>query len=608
MVHAINEALGGRGATYALVEPVEVDPVDQTASLRGLMSDMQAGRVTSLLIMDANPVFAAPGFAAALERVPASMTLSTESTETSGKTRWSLPARHALEDWSDVRAYDGTITIMQPQARPLYDGISPHYLLGLFAAADEVDSREAVRRTLGLGDQQWHDALASGVVAGSQAAVSNVALKSDVAGVRLPEAAAGDVTILFRPDPGVWDGRYANNAWLQELPRPLTKLTWDNVATFSPRTAQRLGLANEDVVERRIGQRSVVAPVWILGGQADESVAVTLGYGRQRGASAGQGVGFNAYPLRTSDSPWFVAGVDVARTGQTYKLSSAQTHFSMQGRDLVVSVTPEQLSAAASSGVSVVGQQHPAESLYPGYAYPENRWGMVIDLNTCVGCNACVVACQAENNIPVVGKEEVGRGRDMLWLRVDTYFEGSPDNPRVLQQLVPCMQCETAPCELVCPVGATVHSSEGLNDMVYNRCVGTRYCSNNCPYKVRHFNFFEYSDFTTPTLKLLRNPEVTVRSRGVMEKCTYCVQRITAARVAAEKEDRSIRDGEVVTACQAACPTNSIVFGNLNDASSGVARQRGLARNYTLLADLNTRPRTTYLATVPNKNPALGEA
>jgi molybdopterin-containing oxidoreductase family iron-sulfur binding subunit len=269
----------------------------------------------------------------------------------------------------------------------------------------------------------------------------------------------------------------------------------------------------------------------------------------------------------------------------------------MQGHELILAVAPDNLQVAS--------QQQPAESIYPAYPYPDNRWGMVIDLNSCVGCNACIVACQAENNIPVVGKEEVGRGREMLWLRVDTYIEGDEQNPRIANQLVPCMQCEDAPCELVCPVGATVHSSEGLNDMVYNRCVGTRYCSNNCPYKVRHFNFFQFSDFDTPTLKLLRNPEVTVRSRGVMEKCTYCIQRITAARIQAEKEERPIRDGEVLTACQAACPTNSIVFGNLNDPTSQVARQRGLPRNYTLLADLNTKPRTTYLATVPNPNPAL---
>jgi molybdopterin-containing oxidoreductase family iron-sulfur binding subunit len=341
----------------------------------------------------------------------------------------------------------------------------------------------------------------------------------------------------------------------------------------------------------------------VLLGQADGTVTVTLGYGRGRGAGAGTVVGFNAYPLRTSTAPWFDTGLQVQRTGDTHPLVSTQGHYSMEGHDLVVSTSVEQLQAAGNS--VAVGQQQPDISLYPAYAYPDNKWGMVIDLNSCVGCNACITACQAENNIPVVGKEEVGRGRDMLWLRVDTYYDDNTVNPHIMNELVPCMQCEDAPCELVCPVGATVHSSEGLNDMVYNRCVGTRYCSNNCPYKVRHFNFFQFSDYDTPTLKLLRNPQVTVRSRGVMEKCTYCTQRISAGRIQAEKENRPIRDGEVVTACQAACPTNSIIFGNLNDANSQVAQQRGLPRNFTLLAELNTKPRTTYLATVPNPNPSM---
>jgi molybdopterin-containing oxidoreductase family iron-sulfur binding subunit len=327
---------------------------------------------------------------------------------------------------------------------------------------------------------------------------------------------------------------------------------------------------------------------------------VTLGYGRGRGAGVGNGVGFDAYRLRQSAAPWLTSDVTLVRTGRTHSLASTQGHYTMEGRDLVRTLSLDALQSNTSTA------QPPAASLFPPHPTPDNAWGMVIDLNACVGCNACIVACQAENNIPVVGKEEVARGREMQWLRVDTYYDGATDNPRMLQQLVPCMQCENAPCEVVCPVGATVHSDEGLNDMVYNRCVGTRYCSNNCPYKVRHFNFFQYSDFDTPVLKLLRNPEVTVRSRGVMEKCTYCIQRITAARIDAEKENRPIRDGEVMTACQAACPSGAIVFGNLNDAQSQVARQKALARNYTLLEELNTRPRTTYLASVPNPNSSVG--
>jgi len=349
----------------------------------------------------------------------------------------------------------------------------------------------------------------------------------------------------------------------------------------------------------------VRAPVWVLPGQADDSVTVTLGYGRQRGAGAGAGVGFNAYALRTSGAPWITADLAVVDTGERHAFATTQTHYSMEGRDLVRSVTADELR---QKGAAATGASQPSGSLYPSYQYPGNAWGMVIDQSQCVGCNACIVACVAENNIPMVGREQVAQGRDMFWLRLDTYLEGDQANPRVAQQLVPCMHCENAPCEVVCPVGATVHSADGLNDMVYNRCVGTRYCSNNCPYKVRHFNFLQYADYDTSVLKLLRNPEVTVRSRGVMEKCTYCVQRIRTAEIQAETEGRPIRDGEVVTACQAACPAGAITFGNLNDASSRVAQQRANARNYALLEELNTRPRTTYLAAVRNPNPALESA
>jgi len=597
MVHAINEALGGRGATYALVEPVAVDPVDQTASLRGLMDDMQAGRVTSLLIMDANPVFAAPGFAAALERVPASMTLSTESTETSGKTRWSLPARHAFEDWSDVRAYDGTITIMQPQARPLYDGISPHYLLGLFAAADEVDSREAVRRTLGLGDQQWHDALASGVVAGSQAAVSNVALKPDVAGVRLPEAAAGDVTILFRPDPGVWDGRYANNAWLQELPRPLTKLTWDNPLLVSPAIAERLGLANGDRVTVAVGDATVVLPAWVMPGQAADCVVALLGFGRRDVGMVGKGVGFDVYPLTAGSG-----AVSLRKADGRVELASTEHHDPMfaDAGDYVHHGT----LAAFKADPGFLGKQAAQPQEYNRKPAGPAAWGMSIDLNACIGCNACVVACMAENNIPTVGKQQVIHEREMHWLRIDRYYEGSPEAPDMLFQPVMCQHCQRAPCEVVCPVGATVHDEEGLNVMVYNRCVGTRFCSNNCPYKVRRFNYFDFAQ-EEHRPAIARNPEVTVRARGVMEKCTFCLQRIAAARIDADAANRPVGADEVKTACQAACPTQAFSFGNMAEGGQIEVRKKS-PLSYALLDDQDTQPRVTYEARI--SNPGSGAA
>jgi molybdopterin-containing oxidoreductase family iron-sulfur binding subunit len=603
LAHAINVSLGAMGTTVEYADPVEVDPSERAGALSQLVADMAAGQVTVLVILGGNPAFDTPAdvpFATNLSRVGLPIYLGLFENETAEGSQWHIPELHALEAWSDARAYDGTTTILQPLIAPLYpEARSAHELLAVFTEQPEQSSHDVVKgywQSQHQGDDFqafWRTSLHDGVVADTAQPAKPVTLQPGFAAGQSTPSAEG-LEIVYRPDPSLYDGRFASNGWLLELPRPLTKLTWDNVALLSPATAARLGIQNEDVVELAYAGRSVRAPVSVLPGQADDSVCVTLGYGRRRGAGPGTGVGFNAYGLRTLGAAWFDRGLDVRRTGQRVPLASTQGHYTMEGRDLVRTVFPDRLT--------VDGGQPPPESIYPRYPYPSYAWGMVIDLSACVGCNACVAACQAENNIPVVGKEEVGRGREMHWLRVDTYFEGS----RILNQLVPCMQCETAPCELVCPVGATVHSDEGLNDMVYNRCVGTRYCSNNCPYKVRHFNFFEYADFDTSVLKLLRNPDVTVRSRGVMEKCTYCVQRITQARIHAEKENRPIRDGEVLTACQAACPSNAIVFGNLNDPSSGVARQRALPRNYTMLAELNTRPRTTYLATVHNPNPAMG--
>jgi molybdopterin-containing oxidoreductase family iron-sulfur binding subunit len=434
-------------------------------------------------------------------------------------------------------------------------------------------------------------------------------LRSDfLADTRPPTPSSNSLEIIFRADPTVFDGCFANNGWLQELPKAITRLTWDNAALISPATAERLSLSNEELVELRYRGRSVHAPVWIVPGHPPDSVTVHFGYGRRRAGQVGTGTGFNAYALRTTDAPWFGAGLEIHKVGGRYPLSSTQHHQSMEGRPLVRVGTLEEyrthpdfareMEEAPSRDMSL----YPDEHKYEGYA-----WGMAIDLNSCVGCNACAMACQAENNIPIVGKTEVARGHEMHWIRIDRYYAGDVDNPATYHQPVPCMHCENAPCEVVCPVGATVHSSEGLNEMVYNRCVGTKYCSNNCPYKVRRFNWFKYSDFDTESLKPLRNPDVTVRSRGVMEKCTYCVQRINAGRIQAEKENRPIRDGEVVTACQQACPAEAIVFGDINDANSRVAKLKAEPRNYALLGSLNTRPRTTYLARLHNPNPEIGK-
>ena len=642
LAHAMNRCLGNVGTTVVHTDPVEARPVDQIASLRELVDDMRAGRVDLLAIVSGNPVFTAPAdvaFTEALLKVPFRIHLAQEEDETSEYCQWHVPEAHYLETWSDARAYDGTATVLQPLIEPLYGGKSAHELLSAFVDEPPRPGHDLVRgfwrsRRGGPGFEAfWRKALHDGVVPGTALAARAVSLSDEAvrqaaaviarsaraaapplapptAETAAPSAAAqasgpATVELIFRPDPTIHDGRFANNGWLQELPKPLTKLTWDNAALVGPATAEALGLRNEETVELGAAGRTVRAPVWILPGHPAHSVTVHFGYGRTRSGRVGSGAGFNAYALRTSNAPWAFPSATIRRTGEPWPLASTQHHFAMEGRHLVRVGTLERLRREPEFARTMEEAPPPDRTLYPGFTYPGHAWGIAIDLNACTGCNACVVACQAENNVPIVGKDQVRRGREMHWLRIDRYFEGSLDDPAAHHQPVMCMQCEQAPCEVVCPVGATSHSSEGLNDMVYNRCVGTRYCSNNCPYKVRRFNFLKYTDDTTPVLKMLRNPDVTVRSRGVMEKCTYCVQRINGARIRTEKEDRPIRDGEIVTACQQACPSQAIVFGDVNDAQSAVSRSKAAPTNYGLLEGLNTRPRTTYLAKIRNPNPEL---
>jgi molybdopterin-containing oxidoreductase family iron-sulfur binding subunit len=438
-------------------------------------------------------------------------------------------------------------------------------------------------------------------------AAKTVAVQATLPGPTASAAAGDTLEVVFRPDPSVHDGRFANNAWLQELPKSLTKLTWDNAALVSPTTAMRLNLVSGDIVELAQGNRTLRTPVWIAPGHAHDMLTLHAGYGRERAGRAGNRVGFNVNTLRTLNAPDILGGVTLTKTGDTYELACTQDHWSLEGRNLIRVATNAQFT---SDPAFAKKEEHVplGPTMLPQFKYDGYAWGMTIDQNLCNGCNACVVACQAENNVPVVGKAQVLNGREMHWLRIDRYYTGDIDNPDTYSQPMPCQQCESAPCEVVCPVAATTHSDEGLNDMVYNRCVGTRYCSNNCPYKVRRFNFLLYADFDTPSLQLQRNPDVTIRSRGVMEKCTYCVQRINHARVNAKLEDRAIRDGEVVTACQSACPTDAIVFGNLNDPNSKVSQQKKSPLNYGLLEELNTKPRTTYLAVVRNPNTELEPA
>jgi MoCo/4Fe-4S cofactor protein with predicted Tat translocation signal len=629
IAHAINAKLGNVGRTVVYTALAEASPVDQIASLRELAADMDRGAVSLLVILGGNPVFTAPAdldFAGKMDKVPLRVRLGLYDDETAERCHWQIPQAHFLEAWSDARAVDGTVTILQPLIAPLYPAAkSAHEVLAALSARPERSGYDIVREqwsTQGIGadfETAWKRALHDGVVAGASATAAPAAAPAGAARDATPlsaPAAGPGLEIAFRPDPCVHDGRWANNGWLQELPKPLTKLTWDNAALMGPETARGLGIdverddlgSHTDVVEIRLGGRSVRAPAWIVPGHAEGSLTLHLGYGRTRAGRVGTGVGFNANALRTSAAPWWAAGAEVRKTGERYRIACTQDHWSMEGRPVVRSASLEEYQGSPAFAKEMGEEPGPELTLYPPHKYEGHAWGMSIDLNSCVGCNACMAACVSENNIPVVGKDQVGRGREMHWIRVDRYYSGDPAKPASLEahhQPVPCMHCENAPCEVVCPVAATSHSDEGLNDMVYNRCVGTKYCSNNCPYKVRRFNFFLYQDWDTPTFQLMRNPDVSVRSRGVMEKCSYCVQRIERVRIDARNQGRPIRDGDIKTACQQACPGEAIVFGDVNDPQSRVSRLKAEPRNYGLLAELNTRPRTTYLASVRNPNPEI---
>jgi MoCo/4Fe-4S cofactor protein with predicted Tat translocation signal len=640
--------------------------------------------------------------------------LTSHVNETAELCQWQINEAHYLESWSDARTFDGTAAIIQPLIAPLYNGKTAHEVVAAFSSQPDRRSFDIVRdywmRWTAAGGQEppitatraaapatqaaaggaspaqdvanraaanaqagqasatpaapaapappavdaqrfeaaWRKWLHDGVVPNSAAKPRTVA-----AGANLPAPTSqpsSDYEVVFKPDPTVYDGRFANNGWLQELPKPISKLTWDNAVYLSPQTAVALGIGKEkggighndtgwtggdfyaDMIELTVNGRTLVMPAWIQPGHPDGTFTVFYGYGRTRVGRVGEGTGFNAYVLRTSDAPMFATGVKVRKTGDTYRLAATQLHHmvdasgvgkenDLEPRDIIRSGTLDEWKQNPSLNRKEYEAKQPGHqggkqalegerpTLYPEYEYAKGyRWSMSIDINSCIGCSACVVACNAENNIPVVGKEQVMRSREMHWLRVDSYYRGDEVNPETYYQPLPCQQCEKAPCEVVCPVGATVHSAEGLNDMVYNRCVGTRYCSNNCPYKVRRFNFLLYQDFYTEPLKLLRNPEVSVRSRGVMEKCTYCVQRIQRAKIDSEREGRRVRDGEIQTACAQACPTQAIVFGDMNDPDSRVAKLKAQERNYELLAELGTQPRTTYLGAVKNPNPELERA
>jgi molybdopterin-containing oxidoreductase family iron-sulfur binding subunit len=643
-VCALNTSLGNTGTTVSYHETKDAS-LPSASALATLVAAMNGGAIKTLVILGGNPVFDAPAdldFAAALAKVPDSIALGHTVDETSLKATWHIPLAHYLEAWGDARAAGGTLSVVQPLILPLFGGRAPVEVLGLMVGDKERPAYDIVRDTwkpiLGEGDfdNKWNRVLNDGLLSGSELpevvpspnvqALAELA-RSSGGGADAAGSGGGGLEVVFLPSPSIHDGRFANDGWLQELPDALTKLTWDNPALVSPRTAETLGVTTGDVVRVEYAGRSLELPVSTLPGMADGVVALTLGYGRVHAGRIGSNVGFDTFTVRGSKAPGFDSGAKLTRVGRRYPLSATQEHGSMEGRPVVRESTLTELRSkpaeAEPNESAHAGESSPAPkegkalgvfeeepehfSLFQEHAYDQgHQWGMTIDLNSCIGCNACMVACQSENNVPVVGKAQVAKGREMQWIRVDRYFAGEPSgDAEVVFQPVPCMHCEDAPCEQVCPVSATVHNAEGLNVMVYNRCIGTRYCSNNCPYKVRRFNFFNFTKDTPNVLKLAMNPDVTVRARGVMEKCTYCTQRINRVKIDAKLAGREVKDGDVKTACQQACPAQAIEFGDIRDPSSRVVKAKADPRNYALLEELNTRPRTTYLSKVRNPNPDL---
>jgi MoCo/4Fe-4S cofactor protein with predicted Tat translocation signal len=648
---AINNALGNIGSTVMFTDPIEINPMDQTAAITELIGEMNAGKVEVLLILGGNPVYNAPNlpgqknsFLDAMKKVQNRAHMGLYNDETAANCPWHIAESHYLESWGDARAYDGTVSIIQPLIEPMYQTRTAHELLAAMTNQAGKSTLDIVKdywktqpQMSANFDQGWKQALNDGVVAGTALPAKTVS--ANAGALTSPTSVrTGQYEIVFRLDPHVHDGRFTNNGWLQECPKPISKVTWDNYAIISARTAAKISLApNEEpyhatakMLKLSHDGKELSLPAWIQPGHPDDTVTVFLGYGRERAGSVGNGLGFNTYTLRTSAAPWIVTDAKLEAGEGTYQLASTQEHFNIDAsgietkayipedndlteRHIVRAGTLEEYKKdphAIHHGAHKPGKEM---TIYPTWKYEGYAWGMTIDMNACIGCNACVVACQSENNIAVVGKELVERGRYMHWLRIDTYFRGGDVNPEVYFQPMLCQHCENAPCEVVCPVNATVHDAEGLNVQVYNRCVGTRYCANNCPYKVRRFNYLLYGDWETASLKNVRNPEVTIRSRGVMEKCTFCVQRIMNGKIEAEKQNRPVADGEIQTACQTSCPTEAIVFGDVGvisnpngqPAQTRVAKLKAEPRNYEVLADLNTRPRTSYLAAIRNPNAEL---
>ncbi len=627
--HALNVALLNVGQTVTYTQSLEEVVQQDNADLRALVSDMRGGKISTLFILDANPVYDAPAdlkFKQALAQVQTVIHLGSHVDETALECQWHLPLAHPLETWGDLRSLDGTWAIQQPLIAPLFGGRSAIELWGLIANQGDWRGYAAVRTAFRQQwanvatswEQGWRQALHAGIVPNTAWPVQPVSIEAsgqlaeELRKIPAHEPVGEDaLQVVFGVD-SLDGGRNANNPWLLELPHPVTKMCWDNAAWISANTAKALNLSNEDMVQLyhpKDGRAANVA-VWIQPGMADFTVAVALGWGRTKAGRYGNGCGFNAYPLRHSDALRVADGFKIKRLGRTYSLTRTQEYTDMEGRPLAISDTFERYLAQPDfpQYASVEPNTGP---LWKEKKYNDHKWGMSIDMNACAGCGACVIACQSENNVATVGKEEVRKGREMQWLRIDHYYEASNDDFNSVFQPVACQHCEEAPCENVCPVNATTHSPEGLNDMAYNRCIGTRYCANNCPYKVRRFNYLNYQGEQkflgkpNDVKQMQFNPDVTVRMRGVMEKCTYCVQRIQEAKIKSRVDNAPLKDGDVTPACAQACPSQAIVFGDMNDKASQVAKLAKQKRGYHLLAEVGTQPRTRYLAKLRNINPEM---
>jgi molybdopterin-containing oxidoreductase family iron-sulfur binding subunit len=619
LVHKINALLGSVGTTVKY-RPDSGHVVSDSKGLADLTARINSGAVETLIVFGGNPVYSAPadiGFRRALSKVTNGIHFTDRADETARECAWNLPRSHFLESWGDVKSEDGTLGIIQPLIEPLFESRNDVEVLALITSGLEAKAYDLVRDTWkkylsGDFETQWRRLLHDGLLSDSagKAALrfpARIEIKADMnAG---PESVGADtLEVNFRTS-NVYDGRLANNGWLQELPDAVTKLAWDNAALISHTTAQKYGVQNEDMIRIDLNGRSIDMVAWIQPGHADDSLTLYLGYGRTHAGRVGDGVGVDVNPLRTSEHPYIATGATITKLNRKYSLANTQDHGSMEGRPIVREASLSEYKKSDNPTFTPEPPHHPPlASLWDEHTYEEGyQWGMVVDLNKCIGCNACTVACQSENNIPIVGKEQVRTGREMHWIRLDRYFAGDAKDPETVFQPVACQHCEMAPCETVCPVAATVHDDEGLNLMVYNRCIGTRYCSNNCPYKVRRFNFFNYTSEFPELHKMSQNPEVTVRSRGVMEKCTYCLQRISGAKIAARAEGRTVGDDDLQTACQQVCPSKAITFGNVNSPDSAVSKAKKINRNYSLLEELNTRPRTSFLARLRNPHPDLEE-